>query len=312
MISCINSKALIWGLVAFFISLYLHSFFVGGDQLGYQYFYSEMSNYPANEIGYRIYNEILGAYEPLYYLFVRFSSLFLQKELIFSILNALIAYYFAIWCVKKRINLLIAFIIFFTNFYVLVLFFSAERLKLACLVLLFLDHLNSTRQLQNLAITSLFHFQFGILCIGKALSDISSRQYFKNIINNFILLFLIIFLIIIYMEPLLEKFNFYTSRERSNLFIDVMKPGLFLVATLFVAPRKKIKGVLLLSIPLVILSSLVGSDRLTIFAYFIFMFWGLQKNSGINFWVLVGSLYFSYKGYVFIMNGIETGDGFSN
>ncbi|TMO53626.1 hypothetical protein CWC18_21100, partial [Pseudoalteromonas aurantia] len=54
----------------------------------------------------------------------------------------------------------------------------------------------------------------------------------------------------------------------------------------------------------------LGDGRLNIFGYFIFMYYALQVNRGMNIGVLLTSAYYSYKTYGFYVMLLEHGDQF--
>ena len=61
---------------------------------------------------------------------------------------------------------------------------------------------------------------------------------------------------------------------------------------------------------MVIAVFMVGGDRVNIFGYFAFLYYGLQIRRGWNFGVLATSLYFTYSSIGFLINVFQLGDGF--
>ena len=53
-----------------------------------------------------------------------------------------------------------------------------------------------------------------------------------------------------------------------------------------------------------------GGERVNMFGYFVFMYFALQVNRGVNLGVILTTLYFSYQTYFFVENIILYGDGF--
>ena len=73
--------------------------------------------------------------------------------------------------------------------------------------------------------------------------------------------------------------------------------------------RKK-REIVFLYFPLFIAIFLIGGDRLNMFGYFIFLYYALQVNRGVNFGVIATSIYYLFKTYEFILNIFLYGEGF--
>jgi hypothetical protein len=61
---------------------------------------------------------------------------------------------------------------------------------------------------------------------------------------------------------------------------------------------------------MILAASLVGSDRITILSYFLFMHHALKINRGINFGVLLSIFYLGFKSIIFLTNIFNNSHGF--
>jgi hypothetical protein len=88
----------------------------------------------------------------------------------------------------------------------------------------------------------------------------------------------------------------------------MLRPAVFAVLAVLYADRKL--EAFIASSSVVVLAFFLGSERLTIFSYFIFMYYALQYNRGLNVVVIATSIFFAIKGFVFMKVAMEYGDGF--
>jgi hypothetical protein len=90
--------------------------------------------------------------------------------------------------------------------------------------------------------------------------------------------------------------------------------GLWKVLILFLGSlfysRDKYK-VFTVFIVLFIFTYLLGGDRINMLSFFVFFYYALQVNRGINLGVLLSTIYFLNKSYFFIGNIINHGNGFA-
>ncbi len=125
------------------------------------------------------------------------------------------------------------------------------------------------------------------------------------------LLFVIIFgiaVLVVLQEHLVNKMGVYINQLG---IVGVSKVFLFLLMTLYYAWSKRTE-IIALFFPILILAFLFGGERLVIFGYFIFMYYGLQSHRGLNLGVVVTSFYFAVKGVLFLYDVVVYGDGFYN
>lgn len=203
------------------------------------------------------------------------------------------------------------------NFYLYVLFFSAERLKVSFLFLV-LSFLFDNKILSRLSIflSILTHVQTLLLIL------LAQYKRFNNFLfrikrlrlgylnSDFIALILVFIFTCLFTMlmwgHLSNKVMYYYSNMSS--VSAIIKPLIF---TLISIPYAKNKyQALFVGSTVMLVSIFIGSERLVIFSYLVFLYYALSYNNGFNFWVVLTSAYFSVKGILFLMSIYYFGDGF--
>ncbi|MGB4344290.1 MAG: hypothetical protein WBJ03_11825, partial [Moraxellaceae bacterium] len=168
-----EKNKIIWpviiGLFYVFSTVQIAPFYYGGDQLQYSIFYESAVDMDWAD-SYEYYQSVLGSKEPIYFLLVKLSAPFLERVYFSSVLNGILAgliyYYFSLFNVA-----LIFRFIFSVNFYLLVLLFAAERLKLGFIFLSLAFLWGDRVRLALLGISILAHTQIGLLVVGFYLAN---------------------------------------------------------------------------------------------------------------------------------------------
>lgn len=304
--------AAIWALPIFFISLVIFPYFFSGDQEFYRKFYEGVSILPFNE-AFDFYKASLGTSEPGYFLLVYMISPMISKDLLFSILNFILFQQIYSWLLRHDVSRLL-FPVLYVNFYLLVLAFSAERLKLA--LLLFLIGCSAGGVLRFLFLTaSIFaHVQVLILLfctqtrkIITVLESLIQGRAGAGFLSLGFLTIGISIVLFVMREHIESKLGAYYGMWGGPQ--SMLKPLVFTFLAVIYAEDSKVEA-LVASLPLVVCAYFIGDERIVIFSYFVFVFYGLQANRGLNLGVVLTSLYFSYKGVYFLINIILFGNGF--
>ena len=109
-------------------------------------------------------------------------------------------------------------------------------------------------------------------------------------------------------EHLLAKYLIYASYNKEYGIFNLLRIFIFFLMTLIYSRKKR--EIVFLYFPLFIAIFLIGGDRLNMFGYFIFLYYALQVNRGVNFGVIATSIYYLFKTYEFILNIFLYGEGF--
>jgi hypothetical protein len=133
---------------------------------------------------------------------------------------------------------------------------------------------------------------------------------FKGIFLPFLMLVTLVGLIwMILGDQILSKFYFYSTYiNEKNDSLGLLRSMLFFIMSLLYTKNRM--DVVLKFTPLIIAIFLVGGDRLNLFAYAIFMSYALTYKRGLNYGVLFSTIYFANKSVDFIINIIDTGQGY--
>ena len=303
----------------FLISLFLAPYYFASDQIQYIGAYNAV--YGHNFIdGFLAYRGYLSTEEPIHYTIVWiFSNLGFTKNVVMATANSVLAYLLMRTLVEWRVSIYVALALVLTNFYVLVLYFAAERLKFGfiflLLAVLFTKRKGSSIFLAIVAIMA--HIQLIILYTAQLFSASMqsfmtgikiSKSFYKDAFLYLFVALLVVAAWTVLGDHLIYKLGAYTVREHNNSIFGVWKSCVFLVLALIYS-REKFKTVCAFSI--VIASVIiVGPDRVNMMAYVLFMFYALQYKRGVNVGVAITSIYFAFKSIGFVLRIIYNGHGF--
>ncbi|MBT8527052.1 hypothetical protein G6666_04970 [Polynucleobacter paneuropaeus] len=300
-----------WGFTAYILTISFYEYFYGGDQESYRSLYYSLFYLKDLDAGYELYYGILRAKEPLYFGLIWISSGWLTHGTLTALLNALFAGLVSLWVLKKNISPLVSFLVFFSNYYSFVLFFSAEKLKFGFILFLVCSLFFNLNFLGSLVISIFGHFQMGILLVSEFLLKLFKSKGFKKIFFTIIIIILTIsFVYKFFLEILSSKLIYYLNDENKDFLNDLIKSSVYFVITYYIAPKTDKVRALIFGFILIICCLLLGSGRVLIFSYLLFLYYALQINRGYNLFVLASTLYFLVKGYNFLLNGVNNGSGF--
>ncbi len=292
-------------LSVFILSSSLIPYYVNSDQLYYNAFFEQVKDLDLLE-AIALNAAMLSSFEPGYPSLVFIFSRIFEKSIFISISNALFALLVFRLAVNFGCNRILAFLILVSNFYFYVCYFSAERLKFSLIFYsLSLLYFNRSKHFIAFLFSSLlFHVQVVILLISMYLPRFN--WLIRNKIQGSLLvLFLLIFFL--KLSPYLSyKLSVYSFRYFD---LDGVIKVFFLFCLSLIYSSEKLK-VVLMYLPILFFVLLLSGERVTIFAYFIFMYFAIQYRKGINVGLISVNLYFLFKGYMFIDNVVRYGDGF--
>jgi hypothetical protein len=203
-----------------------------------------------------------------------------------------------------------------TNFYWVVLYFSAERLKVGILFLvlsiltakqLWISFLFATAAI--LAHHSLIFIYGGVCLVG--LGDLRNRKnpdLKGSAVRIAIVGSMLLAAVLLGYKDIWFKLQAYlANHESANL--RALGPVLVLV-TISSLYAKRIIEPVLLYLPVVVGTALLGGSRLNMLAYILFLYYGLRVRGGYNFGVIATAIYLGYKSLGFVANVVEHGHGF--
>jgi len=301
-------------LYAFFISLYLLSAYVAGDQYHYRIFYEALGNSEVKDL-LTLLRRYLSAGEPMSGLVLWIgANLGINKDIYIALLNSLLFLGMFAFCVKQRVNAFF-FILLSFNFYVFVLFTGAERLKIAFLFLIYAAYSKGWVSKVLLVLSVFSHFQTAIILVGTMFNrarsvvlDSLTRLKINKKDFVFIILLIIIFfgLLINFGSIIIGKIEGYSKLSGGLLELT----QLFLLSLVSVVVLKSKAEFFSYLLPIVFASIVVGSSRFNILAFFILLFFVAKQDKTSHPLILILMFYFSFKSFDFLNNILSYGDGF--
>lgn len=303
-------------LSVFVLSILISPYYFSGDQEYYIKLYNDLSELGLKE-GFVLYSEAVSSKELTHYLLIwTASGLGVDKIVLMTMANSLLAYVLMRLFQKWGASFLVAMGIVVSNFYIFVLYFAAERLKLGFLFLaLSMLYVGKDKRFYMATILAVFsHLQ--VLLIYASMLFVRMVKGMTRFLTTMLLPIRSIFVIILLLLPIvflgghiLYKFGQYFAASSDRNVFDLFRVVALLMLSLWYSKNKN--NTIILFIPMVVAVFTVGGDRVNMMAYAIFLYYGLQYKSGLNFGVLSTSAYFAVKTWFFIMSVIIYGEGFS-
>jgi len=315
-----RSSRIIFDLTAaalvLFLTLLIMPLYTDGDQAIYREVYRSLPKFNLSQ-GFIFYINSLSSREPVHFFLSWIASRHIEKDLFVALSNAFLAYVAMSLFQKWKASVIIAFLLLLTNYYFFVLYFSAERLKYGfiflALSMIYVDQVKCIYGLATLALVS--HAQVIIVYVA---------ILFKGFVRQMLKLFLtgkvskwFLYVPLLFIPPLfvanqiIGKLQYYQDNVLYSSLGGWGALGrifVFLLLALWYSKRKR--ETILLFVPLVIAVFLLGGERINIFGYFIFLYYGLQFRGGWNLGVLATSAYFAHSSIGFLVNIMQRGSGF--
>jgi hypothetical protein len=305
-------------IVVYLTGLYIFPYYTFGDQFHYNKVYHEIGNINIRD-AFIYYQAHLSSKELIHFLLTwTTSSMGIKKDVVMSLSNAALAYYAISVMRKMHVAYPIAIIIVTTNFYFMVLYFSAERLKYGILFsIISMLYINNIRQFIVISMLSVVsHVQMLLVysSIGLRWFLVSVYGFMKTLkLKKALIIYPIIIIALLYVGKYLLQQHIITKYESYyqsfNFSISALpKVIIFMIASIWYS-KNKIETMLLF-VPIIFATYIVGGERINILAYLLFLYSMLRVNNGKNIPIYASSLYFAIKGYYFISKVIQHGNGF--
>lgn len=309
--------ATLYSIIAFCSTIYLIPFYVEGDQTHYRGFYNYCfyDSYTFEQ-QFFCFQDTLGSSEPGYFLISKlFNSLLISKDIYIAIANSILTFlsvilifkhYKVIWHRHVFIFLVL------TNYYFIVMLFAAERLKFGFIFLILALFFNQRKRLFLFASAMLMHAQMAIMIAPFFLTNIfseKSRWFMKalTIIGGLVLFGGISYFLQGHIQA---KYEAYSTLESGNFGLTgALKTSVFIILA-FISIRKIL--VIIAGSPLIILSYFLGSDRIGMLAFIMYVGFVLYYKNKMDLLLFLVMLYFSYKSIEFISNILQYGTGYIN
>lgn len=305
--------------LVFLLSLMIGPMHYDGDQMHYTDAYDSVVGLAIFD-AYDEYRRHIDSAEFVHFIVVWISANSgLDKNVVMSASNALLANILLRLLLKWGVRAWIATLFCFTNFYILVLYFTTERLKFAFIFLL-LSALYWTRLPWRLAFAAtavLSHVQLLIAYFVSAVSGLGRGALGKRLFfSQWVWVFAAVSCIAVggYLvgytigSHISTKVSIYSAINTNNLFFDSLVMLFFLAASLYYSPNRP--EVILAFAPLFVALAIVGSGRVNMMGYCVFAYYGLRVSGGANVGIIATSAYLMGKGAHYLYYLISAGNGF--
>lgn len=310
-----NLYATLSAICVLTFSLNIAPLYIDGDQLHYRGFY-KYCFYDALTLSQQFfcYQNTLGSQEPGYFFISKLAYLYLEKDIFISISNTILTFFMTLLILKyyqRNWQRLIFIILAITNYYFVVMLLSAERLKFSFIFLIIALLISGNKKIIPFGLAMLTHIQ-SILLIGPyylaQVFDKKTNIWIRGlVILGFILLSAALFIFL--NDHIESKFTSYSSStdENGTGIIGVIKTSIFILLA-GISVRKIIP--IICGMPLIVLSYFLGSERIGMLAFILYVFTVLYYKRKMDVLLFVIMLYFSFKSIGFISNVITYGTGY--
>lgn len=300
-------------IFVFYASLFIGSLYINGDQGHYRAVYDGLKGLNLIE-GFIFYTSNLDSKELLHFIFSWFASnLNFDKDYFYSFINGLIAYFMIRLFGIHKVSLIVAISVVLTNFYFLVLYFAAERLKIAFLfaILSLIYYKNGKHFLIYTFLSILSHIQvliaYGSILFARLLTSIVDKS--KWTVANLLYLFLAIIPLYLMSDQIYSKYLTYSDFTSENITADIIRITAFYVMTLWYS-RNRI-FVTMIFAPIYLIVFFIGGSRVNMIGYLVFLYYASNINHGLNFGMLITGLYFAFKSIDFVSSIYTFGEAFT-
>lgn len=306
--------SILYFIFSFAFSFFILQYYTEGDQRFYTPFY-EYCLQESNSLSWKFecYKDMVGAKEPVYFIISYMFSFFSSKIFFTSFTNALL-FFFMVKVIFKYYNNIWhrqVFVIFLlSNYYTLGLFFSTERLKVGFIFFFIALYLDSNKKIVSFLIALFSHLQMVFIIMPLLISFIlESGVKLKTkifLVASSIISTVLLFLLL--GSQIFSKFEAYhEGASESDLgLLGVIKTSVFVILASITV--KKIEP-LIAGMPIVIMSYFIGSTRLGMMAFILYLCYAINYNKRMTIPMIMVLSYFSYKSIGFISNIFNYGEG---
>lgn len=291
---------------------YFSQLYVNGDQIYYRYFYEGIAEKGFAE-GFLFYRSSLSSIEPVYYTITFGAAKFLEKDIYISLVNSILIILIYLYLNKNSARWWM-YLLVFSNFYLMVLCFSAERLKFGAIFVMLYALYPKKWAWVHLVLAVLAHIQLLLLVLIQQFAhffDNKEKHTHRGVLkikkSTLASIALAAILTYVLREQLIYKLPFYLQ---NGSILDTIKPLAFSIVTYFSCKKEDRKSAISAQIPIIFACLILGSERLAMFSFLVMLYFFIKSNrfSSSGF---ICSAYFSITGMIFLYGIITKGTGFS-
>ena len=300
--------------VAYAVSYFLLTYYVGGDQIAYHNFYNVLHGADFTEMlvlarGYVSSNEPLSAL-----VLWAGSNLSIEKNVYISILNVFLVSGIFLLARKHRVNSLMI-LLLLTNFYVIVLMTGAERLKIAFIFLVFAALFAGKTRVALCVLSPFAHLQSLVLLPSVILASFEHfirRAIVRQRMNKWTVGFLV-FVAVLALSVVVPLFDVIMQKVTAYVAQDVALTELanvvILSAIALYATASRFRMFLILA-PMYPAIAVLGGMRVNMVAVVLVVYYLMTEKRLHHPLVYALMVYFTLKSIKFVRNIYIYGNGF--
>ncbi|KWQ05489.1 hypothetical protein SE27_09660 [Acinetobacter harbinensis] len=214
--------AIFYSAVVFIVSLFVLPYYIDGDQFYYRDFY-KYCFYESLTLSQQFdcYQTTLASSEPGYFILSKLANAFLDKDLYIAIANAILTFIFSILVFKNYKAVWhrhVFLILLLTNYYLIVMFFAAERLKFSFIFLALALLISGNKKLFLFFGAMFIHIQSALLIGPYYIAQVFDKSESKWIKVLTIVGFIIVFAIALFVlkDHIESKFTSYSNKTEES------------------------------------------------------------------------------------------------
>jgi hypothetical protein len=295
-------------ILTFIFSYVMSQFYVEGDQIHYIRAYAAMDGLGFLE-ALNVYPTIIHTAELGHFLVIWvFSSIGIEKNMVMAAANALLAMLFAKFLRQKGGGLWMVAWITFSAYYLHTMFFTLERTKFAFIFML-LYLLSQKRWWLLFAVFthSMMLIPMGLNLAGQKLfgqsHNLQAKPLSRHLLKLLQLLAGLAFLLLLFDSlglHIYSKFSAYFYENLGNENFEGWPLIVLCLLTLLTTQNKRIT--LLFYFSLLLLAMLIGSSRVNMLGYFVYLYFSNFQHQSFRLSVFMIGLYLIYKTWVYLSN----------
>lgn len=300
--------SLLVAIFSFFLTLLIAPWHYGGDQIPYQRVYDNLYGLSFID-GFNHYKGQIASVEFIHFSYIYiFSNLLINKVYAMAIANAILGFLTTAMAVRFfRINIYaIPFVI--SNYYLLSLFFTLERLKFAIIFILLVLFFKRNKIflylmaiMSHLSITILI-FLVHVLSSNLVNLRLTSRLLIKSILGLIFFLIFCFILFNIFESQINQKIPAYLLVTNfQDMLASGFKTSIFMFISYYIVGKFSFK-ILIVYIPLISLSIIIEPARINFFAYIFLLYFSYLNFYKIKTKVIFYSvlIYYSATGFNYL------------
>jgi len=301
--------------IVYVLSYYLLSYYTYGDQVWYTKLYQALNGANIDEVLILSYNYV-GGQEPISaYILWLGANLDIDKNIYVSLLNVVLIISLFFLLRQYRVKILMIGL-FLTNFYIVVLMTSAERLKISYIFLILAMQFADKKRFLFLLSSPFAHLQNIILL------SLTVLIYFEDLLKDFIfnkvvkkrgvlsliMIVVVVTAVILYLlDNILNKASSYIAQD---IAITELINLVILAAIAFYVSKKRFR-IFLIVLPSIPLIMSIGGTRFNMIAITLIIYLLMEERKLHHPLIYLLMAYFSIKSIPFVNNIILYGDGFA-